>query len=189
MDGTLTEPMLDFAAIKSEMAIGDGSILEAMATMDEIRRAECELILDRHEKQAADHSTLNDGCRELFEFLRSHRLPTAVITRNSRTSLTTVMQRHGLRFDLLLSREDSEPKPSPQALLLSCQRLNVSPADVWMIGDGRYDIEAGNAAGIATIWLSGGRQRHFDAMPTKTISDLHELRLLLRKCMNDQEDR
>ena len=31
MDGTLTEPMLDFARIKSEMGIGDQAILEAMA--------------------------------------------------------------------------------------------------------------------------------------------------------------
>ena len=99
-----------------------------------------------------------------------------------------MLQRHDLRFDYLISREDAEPKPSPQSLLLSCRQLRVEPADVWMIGDGRYDIEAGNAAGIATVWLSGGRERPFAAEPTKVISDLHELRLLLSACLDDQED-
>jgi phosphoglycolate phosphatase-like HAD superfamily hydrolase len=111
-----------------------------------------------------------------------------VITRNSRRSLTTVLDRHDLRFDVAISREDGEPKPSPQTLLSSCRQLGVSPADAWMIGDGRYDIEAGNAAGIATVWLSGGRQRSFGAEPTRTITDLHELRLLLQACLKGQED-
>ena len=33
MDGTLTEPMLDFPRIKAEMGIGDRPILEALAEM------------------------------------------------------------------------------------------------------------------------------------------------------------
>ena len=126
---------------------------------------------------------MSTGCRDLFDFLAEHPLPTAVITRNSRESLTTVLRRHELRFDLHLSREDGEPKPSPQALLHSCKTLNISPTDAWMVGDGRYDVEAGNAAGIATIWLSVGRERHFEAVPTKTIIDLHELRLLLQRLL------
>ncbi|MBV8780079.1 MAG: HAD family hydrolase, partial [Phycisphaerae bacterium] len=36
MDGTLTEPLLDFAAIKSEMGITHHSILEALEAMDAV---------------------------------------------------------------------------------------------------------------------------------------------------------
>ena len=179
MDGTLTEPMLDFPSIKTEMNIGDRPILEALAAMDETRRAECDRILYRHEKHAAEASTLNRGCRELLAMLDERRLARAVITRNSRMSLTTVLGRHGLHFDILLSRDDARAKPDPHALLLACQQLNVLPQEVWMIGDGRYDIEAGNAAGIATVWISNGRARHFPAEPSIVVRDLIELRSLL----------
>ena len=39
MDGTLTEPMLDFPRIRADMGIAQGPILESLAQMDEPRRA------------------------------------------------------------------------------------------------------------------------------------------------------
>src|SRR5436190_14438280 len=59
MDGTLTEPMLDFAAIKAEMRIGQRPILEAMTEMSDAEQRRCQLVLDRHEDRAAAESTLN----------------------------------------------------------------------------------------------------------------------------------
>src|SRR6476660_3207252 len=59
MDGTLTEPMLDFPRIKAEMGIGDRPILEALAEMDGERRAAAEAVLHRHEELAAAESKLN----------------------------------------------------------------------------------------------------------------------------------
>ncbi len=38
MDGTLTEPLLDFPRIKAEMGIGNRPILEALAEMDDSAR-------------------------------------------------------------------------------------------------------------------------------------------------------
>jgi HAD superfamily hydrolase (TIGR01509 family) len=126
---------------------------------------------------------LNSGCRELFEWLDEHRVRVALITRNSARSVTTVIERHGLRIDLILTRADAPPKPSPDALHLACKRLQVSGSDAWMVGDGQYDVEAGLAAGIRTVWVSHRRRpRPFDAIPWKTVEDLHELQALLRAC-------
>jgi FMN phosphatase YigB (HAD superfamily) len=50
-----------------------------------------------------------------------------------------------------------------------------------MIGDGRYDIEAGVVAGVRTVWISHGKERLFPSEPWRTVSDLIELRLLLSK--------
>ena len=69
MDGTLTEPMLDFPRIKAEMGIGDRPILEALAGMNPRERSIAETVLHRHEEEAARGSTLNPGCRELLEWL------------------------------------------------------------------------------------------------------------------------
>jgi len=44
MDGTLTEPLLDFPRIKAEMGIGQRPILEALAEMDEQSRHIAELV-------------------------------------------------------------------------------------------------------------------------------------------------
>jgi HAD superfamily hydrolase (TIGR01549 family) len=178
MDGTITVPILDFAAIKAEMGI-DAPILEAMAKMSADRRTICEAILQRHELAAAHGSSLNPGCADLLAWIALQRFATALVTRNSRLNVDIVLARHGLRFDTLVCREDTHPKPDPRPIHLACQRLGVLPEDVWMIGDGRYDIEAGLAAGVRTVWISHGRERVFSAEPWRTVRDLTELRVLL----------
>jgi HAD superfamily hydrolase (TIGR01549 family) len=183
MDGTLTEPMLDFAAIKAELGIGERPILEAMAEMDAAARAAAEVVLHRHEERAAVESTLNAGCGTLLDWVEAQGIRSAIITRNSRRSVDAVMTRHGLSFEVLITREDGRFKPDPTPLLLACDRLGVRPGDAWMVGDGQYDIEAGHAADIRTVWVSHGRTRPFAAEPWRTVRDLHELATLLKGCV------
>lgn len=180
MDGTLTEPMLDFPRIKAEMGIGPGPILESLAALDESRRIFAEAVLLRHEKIAAEQSKLNAGCLELLAVLKSERISAAVITRNSRLSVTTVTTRHGLDIETLISREDGPFKPDPFALLLACRKLGVGAEEAWMVGDGQYDVEAALAAGIRSVWISHGKSRHFPAEPWLTVANLPELTRLLR---------
>ena len=180
MDGTLTRPMLDFPRIKAEMGIGQRPILEALADLEPDARRAAEAVLLRHEEEAAAASTLNDGCHDVLGWLVIHGVLTALITRNSRTSASTVIARHALSLDVLVTRDDAAAKPDPRPLWLACERLGVPPADAWMVGDGQYDVEAGAAAGIRTVWVSHGRPRPFDARPWRTVRDLCELQLLLQ---------
>jgi HAD superfamily hydrolase (TIGR01509 family) len=181
MDGTLTEPLLDFASIRAEMRLAAGApLLEAMAGMSADERRAAEAILHRHEDRAATDSTLNPGCDELIAWVRERKLATALITRNSRASAARVLERHGLAFDVLITRDDGKFKPDPDPLLLACGRLGVGPGEAWMIGDGSHDIFAGRAAGVQTVWISHGRQRDFDAEPWQAVRDLHDLLRLLR---------
>jgi HAD superfamily hydrolase (TIGR01509 family) len=179
MDGTLTAPMLDFPRIKREMGIGTQPILEALAQMSPDDRAQAEVILLRHEERAAMESTLNHGCDDVLGWLRERPLPTALITRNSRVSVSTVLARHRLSFDVLVTREDGRFKPDPEPLLLACRTLGVAPADAWMVGDGQYDVEAGLAAGVPTVWVSHGKEPTFAAKLWRVIRDLRELRTML----------
>jgi HAD superfamily hydrolase (TIGR01509 family) len=188
MDGTLTEPMLDFPRIKAEMGIGNAPILEALAKLDVARRSEAEAILIRHEEIAARESRLNAGCRELLDWLRTRQIATALITRNSRQSATTVLQRHDLKIGVLITRENGPFKPSPLPLMLACERLKVDPQRAWIVGDGQYDVEAGNAARIRTMWISHGRTRSFAAEPWMTARDLVELWAILKNTVANDED-
>jgi HAD superfamily hydrolase (TIGR01509 family) len=184
MDGTLTEPLLDFPKIKADLGIGNRPILEALAEMTPEQRLRADGILLGHEERAARESTLNPGCRELLDFVDKTRWPTAIITRNSRVSAKAVFERHGLSFEVLVTREDGRYKPHPAPLQLACEKLGVELRAAWMIGDGQYDVEAGNAAGCTTIWVSHGREKPFLAEPSATVRDLHQLTQLLRECRN-----
>jgi HAD superfamily hydrolase (TIGR01509 family) len=172
--------MLDFPLIKREMGIGQQPILEALESMEGARRAEAEAILNRHENIAARSSTLNPGCTDLLCWLIERKIGTALITRNSRRSTETVMLLHGLEFSVVISREDAPIKPSPISLSTACARLRAAPADTLMVGDGQFDVEAGAAAGIRTVWLSHGKPCPFAAEPWKTVADLFELAALFK---------
>ena len=171
MDGTLTRPFLDFDKIKAEMGIGNRPILETLAILDAARRELAEAVLHRHERHAAEQSTLNEGCEELLTWLKSAGIETARVTRNTRQSVRTVFDRHGLHFDICVTREDGKFKPDPAPLLLACQRLKVSPAQTWMVGDGSYDVQAGIAADIRTVWISHGEEKPFAETPWKTVRE------------------
>lgn len=181
MDGTLTEPMLDFSRIKAEMGIGPGPILESLAELDESRRRQAQAVLLRHEQIAAENSRLNIGCRELLTWLAAEGIAMALVTRNSRLSADTVTARHGLKIDHLITREDGPFKPSPFPLALACERLGVRCDEAWMVGDGQYDVEAALAAQIRAVWISHAKPRAFDAQPWLTVTNLLELTELLKK--------
>ncbi|MGD1276374.1 MAG: HAD family hydrolase [Tepidisphaeraceae bacterium] len=180
MDGTLTQPMLDFARIKAELGIGSRPILEAIAEMSPSEQRAAEKIVERHEAEAARRSVLNPGCPEVLGWLKRRRITTAVITRNSRQCAAIVLRRHRLSIGVVITRQDGPYKPSPAPVLAACRRLGASPSKAWMVGDGQYDVEAANAAGAAAVWLSHGKAKSFAAQPWKTVADLHELLELLK---------
>jgi HAD superfamily hydrolase (TIGR01549 family) len=181
MDGTLTQPMLDFPRIKAEMGIGPGPILESLALLDGVHRAQAEEVLLRYEKLAAEDSTLNAGCVDLLVWLAEAGISTALITRNSVISASTVLARHQIAMKLVITRETCAFKPSPVPIQIACDRLGISHADAWMVGDGQHDIESAGAAGTRSVWISHGKTKSFAAEPWKSVIDLCELAEILQQ--------
>ena len=182
MDGTLTEPLLDFPAIRRDLGLEPGApILEALAAMTDAERGEANAKLDLHEKRAAEASQLADGCHDLLDHVAAIGLPYAVVTRNSRHALELVWDKHRLPACETVTRDDAQHKPDPEPLRLAASRLGLSAEACWMIGDGQYDVEAARAAGCASVWISHGKDpRPFDATPDVTIAGLREVLSLLR---------
>jgi HAD superfamily hydrolase (TIGR01549 family) len=181
MDGTLTQDTMDLDRLRRDLGMPEGvAILEAIARLDAGPRAVAEKTLHDFELNAAMGSELNEGCLDLLDWLTARRIGTALITRNTRRSVATVLEKHGLQFEVQITREDGIFKPNPEPLWLACERIGVVPADTWMVGDWKYDIEAANAAGIFSVWLSHGREkRPFAAVPDLVVCDLCELGKLL----------
>lgn len=181
MDGTLTQDTMNLDLLRADLKLPLGcAILEAIAKMPDEQRTSAETILHDFELQAARESELNHGCLDLLDGLTARGIRTALITRNTRRSVETVLKKHGLSFQVQITREDGIFKPHPEPLWVACKRLGVSPDQTWMVGDWKYDIEAANAAGIKSVWLSHGREiRPFAAVPWRTVRDLCDLAQLL----------
>ncbi len=159
MDGTLTLANVDLATVNKELRIPENEpILEYLEKLDEPRRSESLKVLEKYEARAAENSRLNDGVVEVLEYLRKRGVKTALLTRNSRRSVDVLMKRHKLHFDVVVTREDAPPKPSPHPVKLISERLGIAPKDLLVVGDVHFDIFSGKAAGAQTAFLSNGRK-------------------------------
>jgi len=187
LDNTLVDSDLDFARIKAEIGT-DEPILEYRAAAEDPEKRRVDAILDRHESRAAAACELCSGARELLDFLASRGVKMALMTRNSRKSVNTVLTRHGLRFDVVLTREDSVPKPSPEPVFVICRRLGVEPKEALVVGDFLYDIQSGQAAGARTMLMDGPHRHAFRAEADCEAGTLHEALDVIRKIL-DEKDR
>jgi len=159
LDGTLTKPYLDFDAIRREIGIASGTILEAVAAMPPTERPRAEAILQRHEWDAAHNATLHDGAAETVAACRAGGHSVAVLTRNARAVVDFVLRRFGLVFDAIRTREDGAIKPSAEPVLSICEQLKADPSQSWMVGDYLFDILSGQAAGARTVLMIGDGER------------------------------
>ena len=195
LDGTLLEPALDFDAIRAQIGLPPGAtILEAMDTLSEAERTRAGAILDRHEAEAADRSRLMPGAGELLDWLRARGIRTAVLTRNSRRSVERACRQHGLRFSAVVarstslgaSREDHLPKPSPVGVRHLMSTLGTEPEETIVVGDFRFDVEAGAAAGCRTIALVSDPCPAWASEATWIAADLAEVRRILSEAHGEK---
>lgn len=185
MDGTITVPRLDFDQIRRDMGLGPEPILESMARLDADEQAKARRVLEMHERVAAEQADLNPGIVEFLHFLKVQKIPSALITRNSADSVKTVLLKHQLFFPVCVTRDDGVHKPDPRSVQLACDRLGVRPGRCWMVGDGYHDVQAGQAAGCTTVWISHGAIRDFEPAPDFEVADVVSLLNLLRRFLNE----
>ena len=154
LDGTLTRPYLDFDAIRAEIGIVSGPILEAINAMPPLERSRADAILLRHEWDAAHHGELQEDAVEVVAQIREcHKV--ALLTRNTRPIVDHILKTHGFEFDAIRTREDGAIKPSSEPVLSLCAELGASPEDSWVVGDYLFDIQSGKSAGTRTVLMIG----------------------------------
>jgi HAD superfamily hydrolase (TIGR01509 family) len=155
MDGTLVDSQLDFDAMRREMELPEGlPILEAVTKLPPAHAERCRAILERHEREGVRRATLLPGVGELLAVLRSRGVRLAIATRNSREITAATQARLGIAVDFALTRDDGPVKPDPWPVQQACQLWQLQPAEVVVIGDYRFDVECGHAAGCRTVLLT-----------------------------------
>jgi HAD superfamily hydrolase (TIGR01509 family) len=155
LDGTLTRPYLDFDAMRAEIGIAAGPILEAIDRMDADDRLRAEAILLKHEWEAAEHAALYEGAVQVVAACRTAGCPVAILTRNARPVVVSLLTRHGFVVDAIRTREDGAIKPAAEPVLSICSQLGADPRRSWMVGDYLFDIMSGQAAGTRTVLMIG----------------------------------
>ncbi|MBP1151394.1 HAD family hydrolase [Methylocaldum sp. RMAD-M] len=172
MDGTLVDSGLDFAAMRREMGLPDGvPLLEAMEDLAEAEAIRCRAILLRHEAAGAARAVVLPGVRCFLDRLRGLGVRQAVFTRNSREVADATLTRCRLDFELVMTRDDGPIKPDPWAIRHICATWGVVPAQVAVIGDYRFDIEAGIRAGARTVLFTRGRPS--ESLPGADLAEFH----------------
>lgn len=152
---------LPFADLRPCVSKGGRALLSvAFAHLPEIaREALLQPFLDHYRARIARETRPFTGVLDLMSLCRARSIEMGIVT-NKPAWLTDALLR-----ELDLQREFAvvvcgdtlaEKKPHPAPVLHALKQLAVPPADAWMFGDDRRDIEAGKAAGTRTAAAAFG---------------------------------
>ena len=150
----------------------------------------CEYV-DRYAAQLSRHSALFDGMEALLVMLETACRPWGVVT-NKPAHLTEPLLEHlnlASRSACIVSGDTlEERKPHPAPLLHACDLAGVRPEEAIYVGDASRDIEAGRAAGMATIAAAYGYITTDDNAATwgadSIATDTAELAQIVLKAVN-----
>ena len=176
LDGTLTRMNIDLSKVRKRLNIKEGPILEYLNNLKPEERDRGYRLLEEVEDKAVRSARLQKGARRLLDFLSEKGIKKGIVTRNSRSSVNIILKRYSLSFDVILTREDAPVKPSGEPLLLAGRLLNEKPSELIFIGDYKFDILSGQAAGVRTILLVNESSRKFVPLADCAVNSLLDIR-------------
>ncbi|MBI1889738.1 MAG: HAD-IA family hydrolase [Burkholderiales bacterium] len=114
--------------------------------------------LDNYAAAMAVHTRLFNGIAELLNDLETNNIRWGIVTNKPARFTDTLAPLIGLQKAACLISGDTTPhaKPHPAPLLEAARRLTLTPQECWYVGDDLRDIQAGHAAGMATIAAGWG---------------------------------
>ena len=109
---------------------------------------------DIYEQHPAEFSQPFPGVMDVLNVLRARGIPMCVVTAKPAKARIKVLDALKITpyLTLALSPEDGfAKKPAPDMLVECCRAMGVEPSATVMVGDTRFDIEAGFNAGCHTV--------------------------------------
>ncbi|MFQ5519220.1 MAG: HAD family hydrolase, partial [Mariprofundus sp.] len=133
-------PQMTAQEVKRHTGRGDCSMISLFGE----RREEAGVrFLEIHDEDYLDHITPLDGAEKLFDWLKSQRIPAAIVTSKSQMRAEAQLEALGWShyFDVVIGKVAGRAeKPDPAPVLLACESLALNADDTVMIGDGIADI-------------------------------------------------
>lgn len=170
-DGTITKPVFNWPAMKEEMNLptNDISILDYISTAELKDALKVEEILERYEIDASLKAELNDGAGDLIKFLKEKKIPHAIVTNNAKRHVLKMLEILNLNFEKIITRDIGFWKPDPRQVIAGANKIQIPPKQCFFIGDGQYDMDAANEAGMISIHLSKSKILKCDYQITNLI--------------------
>jgi 2-phosphoglycolate phosphatase len=182
LDGTLADTALDLMGVvqrlrgscglgpiseellRPHVSAGASALLHAGMNIhpdDEGSGKWRETFLDSYAEHIADRTCLFDGISPLLTKLQHVGISWGIVTNKPRRFTDRLVRLIGLeRAGSIISGDTTaHPKPHPLPLLTAAREMKVEPGACWYVGDDQRDIQAGKAAGMATIAAGWGYAR------------------------------
>lgn len=109
---------------------------------------------DFHRDHFLDMIELFPGVEKMLDDVRSRGYRMGLATSRLKKTTYQGLDKYdaGRFFDAIVTVEDvTKHKPDPESVLVTAERLGVSPEKAVMVGDTRFDILCGRNAGSATV--------------------------------------
>lgn len=122
-------------------------------------REEAFSILDRLELESVASASVFPDAVDTLRYLRSKGVRLCIVTNSGRRAASESLKKSGLGgfFEFVLTRDDTETmKPRPEGVVKAVAMLGLSPAEVFYIGDSRYDVIAAKQAGVRSVAVATG---------------------------------
>ena len=180
LDGTLTAAVHDFDALRRDLGMERGApILQTLRSMPLEQAEPLRTHIDLWEQEHALEARAEPDAVALLEHLALAGRKLALLTRNTRATADRTLAIAGLEHffppPLRLGRGDAEPKPSPAGIEYILEQWGASADDAVMVGDYRHDLEAGRAAGVATVWIDREGKYDFRHLADESVERLDTL--------------
>ncbi len=151
------QPMLSDETIRPYASHGSKGLLGlgfGISPDDEAFTMMRDEYLNIYESVLARTPTLFDGMQATLDGIASRDFAWGIVTNKPGRFTVPLVASMGLDQQAIcvVSGDDTpQPKPSPDTLLLACEKAQVTPENCLYVGDAERDIEAGHAAGMKTV--------------------------------------
>jgi HAD superfamily hydrolase (TIGR01549 family) len=153
MDGTVVDAKYDWVAMRAAFGVGSGSIIEHLNSLKGDEKDSRLAELRQIERDASLAAHIKNGAAELLTLLREKGIKTALVTNNSEENASYLIEKFGLNFDLVITRDSGLYKPSGAPVAEAVKQLGATPEKTLCIGDSLYDVLACRAADCAWICM------------------------------------
>ena len=186
LDDTLAKSAIDFDAMRRELGLPLGKpILEEIETRPVNEADALHTRLAELERSYALRATPLPGVHDLLAELVKCNARLGILTRNSRDNALETLAVCNLDgfFDSadVLGRDEAAPKPEPDGIRKLLAAWKTTPERAAMVGDFRYDLEAGRRAGVITVYYDAHNKDLWSAEADHRVSSHTELLNLLRR--------
>jgi pyrophosphatase PpaX len=124
------------------------------------------------------------GALQMLRIMKARGVKSAVASSNKNDRISKTVKYFGmdLLLDAIVGVDEVEAgKPDPALVITTIKKLAVSPKESIYVGDSRYDIEAGRAAGAQTALVQQpvAAQSDLKVEPDYRLKSLYQLRRII----------